>query len=120
MALAREVNWLSDEAEMEKQKVLVRKQQAEAARLQAERDRARFAAENQLLNCKASQLDVADISMMLISERDLRAKVWAGELDGEMAIVTLNIRSKAIADYERYADAGERSRLQTGEWRPPN
>lgn len=102
---------MANAAEAERQRLLARKQQAEAARLQAERDRARVAAENDLLNFKASQLDVADITTPLISERDLRAKVWAGELEGEITIAALNLRLNAIADSRRYADAMERGRL---------
>lgn len=112
MALAREINWLADEAETEEQRVLVRKHQAEAARLQAERGRARVAAENELLDFKARLLDFADITTLLISERGLRAKVWAGELDGDVAMAALNVRLEAIADYNRYARAGERGRLE--------
>ena len=112
MALAREINRLSDEAEMEKQEVAVRKQQAGTTRLQAERDRARVAAENELLNFQASQLDIADITTPLISEHDLRAKVWTGELHGEKAMAALNIRLGAIADYNHFACAGEEGRSE--------
>lgn len=112
MAVAREINWLADEAETQEQRVLVRKHQAEAGRLQAERDRARVAAENELLDFKARLLDFADITTPLISGRDLRAKVRAGELGGDVAMAALNVRLEAIADYNRYARAGERGRLE--------